>query len=230
MQPVTVFASGLLALAAAALVYWALRYTRRARLIHLTPTTPVGSLEPGLAEVKGALVACGEPLRSPVTNSECVYYHIRVEELSLNLGEEAWTTVVEDRQFAECGVSDGSGTVAVDLTEAELDVANMVSTDEASPWYVRMIARERYDQPEVRQRVRYSETVLQVGTPVYVLGEARQVNGQLRLESTAGQPLFLSAETENTLLTRYRRWATVCWVSSAAAAAALSFLLPRSGL
>ncbi|MCA9115362.1 MAG: hypothetical protein KDA79_09760 [Planctomycetaceae bacterium] len=223
------FLSVLFATAAGALGYWAVRNTRRAVLIDRTPTTPVSQVKNGLAEIKGHLAAAGEPLRSPVTNSECVYYHIRVEELSLNLGEEAWTTVVEDRQFSDCLVADGTGSIAVDLQSAELDVGSMVETDEAAPWYVRMIARERYHQPDLRQKVRYSEVILKTGTPVYVLGHASDNDGSLRMESTASQPLFVSAESENKLLSRYRRRAAMCWVTGAAAAASLSLLVTQLG-
>lgn len=44
------------------------------------PLSRVGKLRPGFRKVRGKVAALGEPLRSPVTNKECVYYRLRVYE------------------------------------------------------------------------------------------------------------------------------------------------------
>src|SRR4051812_36447187 len=95
--------------------HFALRNTKRVRLIDETPTSTVRQLTPGLAEVAGRVVALGRRLEAPMSGCPCVYYHFQVQERRSSGRSGHWVTVIDDRKIIEFGVDDGTGTALVDL-------------------------------------------------------------------------------------------------------------------
>jgi len=66
---------------------------RRKRLIENIPTSWVGSVAAGLCEIRGEAKPRAKPLRSPLSNTPCVYYKYLIER---DEGRNGWATVAED--------------------------------------------------------------------------------------------------------------------------------------
>lgn len=55
-------------------------YIHRTASRLIRPLSRIGKLRPGPRKVRGQVSGCGKVLRSPMTNQECVYYRLRVDE------------------------------------------------------------------------------------------------------------------------------------------------------
>jgi hypothetical protein len=151
---------------------------RRARLVAAVRTTRIGDLDrvPSgrLVEVKGRL-RCGEPLIADISKRRCAYHHSLVERgYKDSDGDDRWETARETELFANFQVQDRTGTVWVDPESAEFD---------ALPVVVRRVERSSGSGGRFTFSIggvsiggrrttafRYTEHILPVGAPVYVVG------------------------------------------------------------
>lgn len=67
--------------AAGVILYFLKQFQKQVETVEATPLTPVGGLQPGLQKASGTSVALDRTVTSPLTQTECVFYHFKVEEL-----------------------------------------------------------------------------------------------------------------------------------------------------
>src|SRR5215217_9501816 len=147
----------------------------------------VSGLAPGtLVKVKGAL-RCEEPL----TSESCAYYSSKVMREYLDrdyddeddVGSDRCSEVVaHNEQFAPFVVEDSTGTVAVNAEGAEMDAKQVVNrfernTGSEGPTISLGGTTIHLGGGERTLGYHYTETILPVDAPVYVLGTVQQGGG-----------------------------------------------------
>ncbi|MBI3182937.1 MAG: hypothetical protein HYZ28_12440 [Myxococcales bacterium] len=208
---------GLVVAAVALAVFlWGRSNAHRHRRMAETRTSQVSSLMPGFAEVKGRASPAGLPLESPLSKTPCIYYRFQVEEHRRRGKRSYWRTVIDDRREAGLVVFDGTGRVAVRLSEAELHLApdaharSGVFND--APTELEATLSERYGRSSVgwvfNKTMRYTETLLREGEEIYVLGTVG--SGPAGLEFCRGNDLFIVTDkSEEDLSAKFHRNAVI---------------------
>ncbi|HXC38079.1 MAG TPA: GIDE domain-containing protein [Burkholderiales bacterium] len=136
-------------IALASVFAWAASY-RRLRVMDDTPTSNIGSAAQGYVELWGRCQpAEGLPTLARYSQLSCAWYRYRMEELNS-----------EDRKVVESGQSDASFVLADATGHCVVDPEGAeVTTRRKDTW--------------VAGGYRYTEWILALGDPVYVLGEFR---------------------------------------------------------
>jgi hypothetical protein len=202
--------------AGGALLYFRGRTKQKAALMGQTETSgaaDVSSLVPGtLVEVKGTL-RCEEPLTSEMAGERCAYYSSQVVREYLerdhddddDVGSDRRSEVVaQNEQFAPFKVEDPTGSVPVNAEGAEVDARQVVNrfernTGSEGPSITLGGATINLGGGERTLGYRYTESILPVDAPVYVLG-AVQENGEIGAPSRdEGQRFVVSHRSEEAL-------------------------------
>ncbi len=205
------------------LVYFAYRFHRIATLIKDTPTSKVIDLHERLVEVQGSVRAGGRMLQSPLAGTDCVYYRFKVEERRTsgmgNHHRSHWRTIINDSEVVPCLVEDDTGVAEVMLEEAKLVLAPDSHThsgffNDTSPELERTL-NDRYGRSSkgfiFNKSMRYSETILEVGDPLYVLGTVTAISdGPPRIAKADGPVFLVSDKPESKLQSRYTWFAVLC--------------------
>jgi hypothetical protein len=174
-------------------------------------------------ELKGVLNA-DEPLTARQSGKVCGAYvstvKCRYEEISQRRNERGITerhtsleeeVVSEHREEARCHVVDGTGRIEVDLAGAEMDMTVVVDEfkrDEQS--VATSLASTAGDlitgDHHRRKRLGYqhSESILPLGRAVYVLGEACDEGGRLRVCKGGPGRFLVSLKSEEDLTDQAR--------------------------
>jgi E3 Ubiquitin ligase len=205
------------------LVWMAVRKHRRYKLLSDTRMTSIGSLRPGLAKTTGLVRALEEPVRSPMTRRDCVFYDFRVEEQrtrTVSSGprggmrtETYWATVVNDRQYVRFSLEEDTGEVEIDLEGAEVTMRSAAHTsssmfDSAPPDLERLL-RNRYATSTrglfFNKTMRYVETVIEEADRLIALGEIRRKKRGDRHVLGKGNevPLIVSDKSDRDLASGY---------------------------
>jgi hypothetical protein len=154
-------------------------------LIHQTPTSKISDIHSGFVEVSGRVVARGKALVTPITHRPCVYYvylreFLKTCEVSDSRGTRTETWWEPIRDIAENGdwaIEDGTGSVQIALDEADL----MLSPAKTLRAVETIAPDPLITQTHPKQR-RHTETVIQEGDELYVLGTVkRRLSGELIL-------------------------------------------------
>jgi hypothetical protein len=175
-----------------------------------------------VAELKGT-VRCSSPLTSELSSTPCVHYSMRVtreyEETTVDTDakgnqtpreQRGSETVAQNTRSCAFEVEDATGTIAVDPAGAAITGEKVLERFEQgeprSPTLT--IGRWRLDLGSLargggRRTVgfRYEETIVPLGKPVYVLGEASDAGGSLAVRKPAkkGGPFIVSVKSEEEL-------------------------------
>ena len=175
------------------LLYFRNKNKQKAALMGQTETSgasDVSGLAPGtLVEVKGTL-RCEEPLSSEMAGEKCAYYSSKVIREYMerdydddDVGSDRRSEVVaHNEQFAPFVVEDSTGTVAVNAEGAEMDAKQVVNrfernTGSEGPSISLGGTTIHLGGGERTLGYRYTETILPVDAPVYVLGSVQQGGG-----------------------------------------------------
>lgn len=176
-----------------ALLYFRNKNKQKAALMGQTETSgasDVSGLAPGtLVEVKGTL-RCEEPLSSEMAGEKCAYYSSKVIREYMerdydddDVGSDRRSEVVaHNEQLAPFVVEDSTGTVAVNAEGAEIDAKQVVNrfernTGSEGPSISLGGTTIHLGGGERTLGYRYTETILPVDAPVYVLGTVQQGGG-----------------------------------------------------
>lgn len=181
-------------IAGGALLYFRQRTQQKAGLMQSTETSnarDVSRLAPGtLVEVRGAL-RCEEPLLSEMASESCAYYRATVtreytkpDRDDDDVGSDRRTEVLsQNERFAPFAVEDTTGSVPVNAEGAEIDAEQVVNrfernTRNEGPSISLGGATLNLGGGERTIGYRYTESILPVDAPVYVLGTVQQ-NGEI---------------------------------------------------
>jgi len=153
LLPVAVITAGLLF--CLGLSWLGFRLIRLKRHIENIPTSKSSGLVFGLAEIKGRIekVLDKPPLKSPLTHSQCYWYHYIVEEKQQSGKDTKWVTIENRKDYAPFFCKDAYGEVKVMPANAEVI--------------------SHHKKVETRGRYRYTEKLLKLADKVYVLGHAK---------------------------------------------------------
>jgi hypothetical protein len=173
------------------MLYFRRRSQQKAGLMSQTETSSaseVSSLAPGtLVEVKGT-VRCEEPLTSEMSEKTCAYYSATVTREYLERdhddddspGSDRRSEIIsQNEQFAPFSVEDSSGSVPVSAEGAEVDARQVVNrfernTGNEGPSISLGGATLNLGGGERTIGYRFTESILPVDAPVYVLGTVQE--------------------------------------------------------
>jgi hypothetical protein len=201
--------------AGGALLYFRNRAKQKAALMGQTETSnasDVSGLAPGtLVEVKGTL-RCEEPLTSEMAGERCAYYSSKVVREYLerdhdddDVGSDRRSEVVaHNEQFAPFTVEDSTGSVPVNAEGAEVDARQVVNRFERNtggdgPSISLGGATIQLGGGERTLGYRYTESILSVDAPVYVLGAVQDGGIGGPISSDQGQRFVVSYRSEEAL-------------------------------
>lgn len=199
---------------------WAgLRRIKHKRLIENLPTSKTAGVACGLAEVEGVVSECEMPdviddsefvsaLSSPLTRSQCVWYHYKVEERRGTGKDRRWVKIEERTDSCAFDCVDDEGRIGIEVKGAEI-----ISS---------------HSETQRHGDLRYYEKTLRLGDALYAIGEAAVVGAQsdrLSLQKgDAKDPFILSNHSENDVMLIKAR-AGMGWFNAAFAALLLALLL-----
>src|SRR5215204_7512341 len=180
--------------AGAVLLYFRNRTKQKSAIMGQTETSnasDVAGIAPGtLVEVKGTL-RCDEPLTSEMAEKTCAYYSSTVTREYLrpdyddddnDVGSDRRTEIIaQNVQFAPFVVEDDSGSVPVDAEGAEVDARQVMNrfdrnTGNEGTFSLGGVSIN-LGGGERTIGYRYTESILPVDEPVYVLGAVQEGGG-----------------------------------------------------
>jgi hypothetical protein len=131
----------------------------------------VAEMREGVCKVRGRLVAREEPLKSPLTSKECIFFRFHVEQAyeikvwrtSHNAAlvltganestseRETWRPLLDDVRHVAVALEDETGRVHLDLGDAQTDGAaktkeGVIHTSQASGLPFEMMLQKRYGE------------------------------------------------------------------------------------
>ncbi|GLQ32115.1 LemA family protein [Litoribrevibacter albus] len=168
--------------------YLGFRRIKFKRLIENIPTQKTLGIVPGMSEVTGQIKLPEKinALESPMTYSQCCWYHYLVKE-KRGTGKDAnWVTIVDDQKSIDFLCEDDEGTIKIDPTGAEFITSHSTSRSSGNRTY--------------------TEYVLKLDDPLYAIGEAKPDPAQqdkLHLtEAGSKMPFILSNLSESKVMFR----------------------------
>ena len=153
--------------------YLAFKYLRRLRILEDTPTARIRSAAQGYGEFEGiAQLLPGEPIESPLTHTECVWYHYKVEEkIDSHHGKDhsRWKTIESETSDSLFLLVDPTGQAIIDP-----DHADVIPTDK-DVWYGGLRRPGRGPSSHWSRwlgigRYRYTEQRIHPHDSLYVMG------------------------------------------------------------
>lgn len=139
--------------------YLAFRSWRRLRLIEDTATAKVRSAHQGYLELEGmGRLMDGEPVIAPLSSTYCLWWRFKVEEKQTHGDNDSWRVTrqgVSDNLFH---LEDETGRCVVDPEGAEV------------------IGEDKRVWLDDSGEYRYTESLILIGQPLYVIGEFRSMN------------------------------------------------------
>jgi hypothetical protein len=202
---------------------WGLRSLHRKRLIDDTPTLKTMGVFIGLAEIKGTAES-ENPLSSYITGAKCVQYSWSIEEhwsrqvtetvrdadgktRTRTRTESGWRTVDHGGESPAFYLKDDTGAIRIDPKNASIDsdTSLNVTVGRSDPLYygrgpLRAVAHSRH-------RRRFTETLIPLHAPLYVIGQARERQDRVAAEIAYDEeePLFvISTRNERQVSSGYR--------------------------
>ena len=180
MQWVLLVFGALACVVGAGLLAGAWGESQRRRAIARIPTTPTGGAGPGPVEVQGRAAPAEAPVAARLTEGEGVMGVWRVQEMRRSGKSSQWVTLHEEREAPPFHVDDGTGPILVDAAEADVDAEPTFLAESGMgrdpPPRVLAYLQSRDVTHEgwlgVNRRMRFTETLVKAGEPLYVLGVA----------------------------------------------------------
>ncbi|MFC1627628.1 GIDE domain-containing protein [Gemmatimonadota bacterium] len=226
------------------LLYFGFRGWKRFKLITGTVTSRISGVLGGLVEVNGKVVSMKEQLlESPWSGIPCVYYHFKVQEQRHRSSgggrtNTYWATVVDDKEYAKCGVDDDTGTIVVDLEKADLvldrDAHARSGLFSTAPPELEEALNSRYGRSSkgflFNRNMRFAETILEVGDEIYVLGDVTVTGGGEWRITKREHPLIVSDKGERGATRRFLWQAILSWVGAVVVAVVVCYFLRGTGV
>jgi len=165
-----------------ALFIWGFLCFRWKRLIENIPTSKIRSIAMGLVEIFGEVTPSRHGiLKSPFSQSDCVYYKYQVDELRSTGKHSQWITVSKGHDYRRFHLKDETGKVLVNPHMAKIDIPmdNQFKSapgrdppETAKPFLAaNKISYEGF-LLGINRTMRYLEWFIAPGDKLYILGTA----------------------------------------------------------
>ena len=168
--------------------YFGFRKIKFKRLIENIPTQKTLGLVPGMAEVEGTIVIeeDKDALKSPMTSSQCCWYHYTIREKRGSGKNASWVTILDDLKSMNFLCEDDEGQVKVIPKDAEIITSHTYTKSSGSR--------------------RHTERLLKINDPLYVIGKASLATKEQDklVLATAGKdlPFIISNLSESKVMFR----------------------------
>jgi hypothetical protein len=160
-------------------ISYGLRQLQQRKLFLSRPTSPVGSVPLGPAEVQGH-AAASRDLSSPILSRPCVYWRILVEVYVQGRRENQWISLQDRRSAEPFYLQDATGRLLVHPRGARLDIPVRMSVDSGAggilPHDLLEFARKHAmlgPGVVLPRRMRFTEWTIRVGDPLFVFGTVK---------------------------------------------------------
>ncbi|MBU0472099.1 MAG: E3 ubiquitin ligase family protein [Nanoarchaeota archaeon] len=100
------------------------KWMKQKQMIENIPTSKIRSLAMGLVEIKGKVISqAGKVLKSPFSQSDCVYYKYTIEEYRRSGKHSRWVTIDKGEKGDYFYLKDDTGSVLVYPIGAEVNIS-----------------------------------------------------------------------------------------------------------
>ena len=159
---------------------------RRRHLVRGTPTSKVATAAKGYAELRGvARNALPKPLYDPITDTECVWFHVETEKF--DIGKWRWRTVASAQSSRPFALEDETGLCLVLPQEARLLTNKAV---------------------RVRESLMLRHNVRRIGDgePLYAIGHLERLESDTEAAAAPTAPSSYSPEFERRVAALMSEW------------------------
>jgi len=165
------------------------------------------------------IVEAEKILKSPYTNTPCVYFHA-IKEKYVERGKRSYWEIIENiALFVPFYIKDKRGKLKVDLTNLDDDFSGYkipkrnipdpknseVDCDALLKHHPCIETKKSIFHFPIKSRYRISEFVLKPGTKVFVYGMVSRKNGQLVLHEDERNPLIISKKNRDQYVQEFYR-------------------------
>lgn len=151
---------------------------RRARLYEDTPTALIRSAAQGYVELEGhARLLPGPPISAPLSGGRCCWWRFKIEHREPDSRNRRWTVIEEETSGELFQLCDRSGDCVVDPQGARVIPSRRqvwYGPRPRPPWGPKM---GQGLWRALSQDFRYTEELIEVGTPLYAVGQFRTQRG-----------------------------------------------------
>jgi hypothetical protein len=239
INPIGILIAGALGLIGTSLVWSGLSRKRQMRLIRDTPTSKISTAPLGLAEIQGVAWASGQA-QETIGGERAALYHLRIDEV-IKMGKyEKLEKRFENSEYSFL-VSDDTGALLVDASDAELDVETTEFHSEGMLKEDRARAMRLFSNIEevdfsgkfFGRKFRAKEVFVRDGSEVYLRGSITSSGkgssrGTHNIMGTAGscpeRKLYVASQNQEKLLRRLGRFNLARIVAGASIIGYIAFL------
>lgn len=178
-----------------------------------TPTTDIRYLDEGYFEVKAAVTENSTFIQSPLSDLECVWFCIHIEEYIKRGKNGSWRTKIKLTEQGRCILDDGSGECLLDLKHIDFDFNTQYSGKSGTldnPTSEEQAALQKFGIDGetflgFNRKLRYTEYILRPNDELYILGNCEEQSGSdlMVLRGTSDQKLFVSDKSEDVLIKKH---------------------------
>jgi len=198
------------------------------RLIENTPTSKIRSIAMGLVEIFGEVIPFNkEIIKSPFTNTNCVFYSYTIEEYRSSGKNRKWILIKKDTSNNKFYLKDETGQVLIDPNKAHIDLNKTYQTESEKDTSenIKQFLKEKNISLEnflgVNKRLKFTEYILKQKDKLYILGTAAD-NPLVEEESSVensndimiqrgdfNSVYYISSKHETEVIKKYKREAII---------------------
>ena len=197
---------------------------KKKSLIENTPTSKIRSIAMGLVEIYGEVVPFNNNfLKSPFSNTDCVYYRYTVEELRSSGKSSSWVTIKSGKHWCYFNLKDETGMVLVCPEGAKISIPidyefNSSLGRDPPPIVINFLRSQKISHEGllfgINKTMRYREYFIAVGDKLYIMGTAgdnplrEDASAEIGVEDVMIQKgkyekfYYISDKTEKEILSR----------------------------
>lgn len=208
------------------LLYLSHRHNKVVRLMKALPTSKVRGVFIGLVELKG-ISESAFPLTSYLTGQQCVWYRYEIEEQwsrtvtstdskgnTTTSTESGWQTIASEGSMQDFYLTDDTGSILIIPDKADVDSLKVLDQvfKRKDPIYYEKGPQESVSHSDHRRR--FTERVIPVGVPLYIVGTSRERQDIVAPEIAYadGAPMYrISVKNEEAVVSSFN---TKAWWSA----------------
>jgi hypothetical protein len=210
------------------LFYKGFSWFKLKRLIENTPTSKIRSLAMGLVEIYGSVVPYQKKLlKSPLTDSDCVYYSYRIEVRRGSGKNRHWATIKKGSDSVHFNLKDDTGSVLVDSKGAKVDIPpNLCTQTYTSGLHSRSIksflekSDIKYKFLGLNKNMRFTEYHIAPKDKLYILGSAgdnpfvenataQKNEDDIMIQKGDTEKVFYISDSHETKILKSLKWKTI---------------------